>query len=89
MYRNCILVHSRNVQEFHRFEHECTTNVQEFYDGFVQKRSKPRDRFRGALTAPAGEKVSETTVFQWFLARFELTVLNGLRAAALQKNHFN
>ena len=68
----------RNVQELRRFGQKCTTNVQEFCDGFVQKRSKPRDRFRGALTAPAGEKVSETTVFQWFLTRFELTVLNGL-----------
>ena len=46
----------RNVQELRRFGQKCTTNVQEFCDGFVQKRSKPRPRFRGALTAYTGGK---------------------------------
>ena len=67
MYRNVREENvQRNVQELHRFGHECTTNVQEFCDGFVQKRSKTLDRIRGALTAASGEKVSKTTVFSCF-----------------------
>ena len=68
----------KNVQELHRFEHECTTNVQEFYDGFVQKRSKPRDRFRGALRAATYGENARYHHIWWYLARFELTVLDGL-----------
>ena len=79
MYKKCTEMYEKMYKKCTIFCTVLDTNVQRMYRNYVQKRSKPTDRFRGGYFGRVAAESVKYIAIAMYLTRFELTVLNGLR----------